>query len=70
MKTLMALIVCMLTGCSTYDLLIGSTIYCSDLSDDVRKAALERMQGTWSGYPEHSICDAEGFIVDIIRPDD
>jgi uncharacterized protein YceK len=72
MKKLLILIttVVSLSGCSVYDMITTTTVYCSELSEDVRQAALERMQDTWSGYPAHSICDNEGFIVDIIKPDD
>lgn len=63
MKVVTLFLVSLLSGCA----LLDSTIYCSDLSPEVRKAALKRMQGAWSEYPKHSICDTEGFIIDVLK---
>ena len=59
----------MLSGCETMDVIVSTgTLYCSLVPADVRAAALVRMQGAIESYPDHSICDPQGFIVDVIVP--
>lgn len=56
------LLIIYLTSCASLD------VYCDALPEEVKKAALKRMRKEVDGYPRHSICDAEGFIIDIVRP--
>lgn len=59
----------LISGCTIYDTIFATTVYCNTLPESVRQTALERMQGAMDGYPEHSICDTEGFVVDILKPE-
>lgn len=78
MMMVICVYVCALMGCSILEgyefgdgtkvALSAKTIYCNALPQEVRDAALKRMQSTYNDYPDHSICDASGFIVDILTP--
>lgn len=63
MKVLVMTLTLLLSGCAPF----ATQVYCNTLSEEVREAALKRMQGAWSEYPEHSICDPEGFIIDVLK---
>lgn len=58
----------LVSSCTIYDTMFATTVYCNTLPESVRQAALERMKGAMEGYPEHSICDTEGFVIDILKP--
>lgn len=71
------LILCLVAGTSGCGYQFGdgtravvslATVYCNTLPKDIRDAALRRMQLTMEEYPENSICDTNGFIVDIVKP--
>ena len=73
MKKLILVACVLLSGCEmlgkgTKAIVSTGTLYCSLVPVEVRTIALERMQGAVEDYPEHSICDTRGFIVDIIVP--
>lgn len=70
MKRLLLLFTVMnMHGCATIDTyrLIKHT-YCANVPDEVKAAALVRMQSTITNYPKHSICDENGFLIDILEP--
>jgi len=78
MRAVLAIYLTALMGCSIVDgyefgdgtrlFFSFRTVYCNALPEAVRDAALARMQSTMENYPEHSICDTNGFIVDVVSP--
>lgn len=71
MKKLLLVLCVMLSlvGCESLDVVVSAgTLYCSAVPVEVREAALARAQGAFTSYPEHSICDTQGFLIDIVVP--
>lgn len=78
MKIIVVVACLLLASCSLTDgyqfgdgtklLLRSRAVYCKMIPDEVKKAALDHMQGIIKDYPEHSVCDVNGFIVDVLKP--
>lgn len=69
MKKILLVLCVILSGCENLEVAVSTgTLYCSLVPADVRAAALARMQSSIESYPDHSICDTRGFIVDFIAP--
>ena len=76
-NAILGLLLILISACSSqkfFDGIAGvielKTHYCASIPADVREKALERMQSKYDDYPDHSVCDEQGFILDILEPAD
>jgi CheY-like chemotaxis protein len=69
-RPILLLMTIFMHGCAGIDTYrIIKQTYCANVPIEVRQAALSRMQSTIKDYPKHSICDENGFLIDILTPE-